>query len=94
MQKIKGIDKGDICVKTSGKEAGKKCIVIDIIDKNFALITGPKEITGIKRRRSSIRHLTSTGEKISISSGTSDKELLEILKKSEKWDFMKNSNDK
>lgn len=94
MLKIKGINKGDICIKTSGKETGKKCIVLDIIDKNFALITGPEEMTGIKRRRSSIKHLISTGEKISIGSGTSDKELLEMLKKTEKLDFMKNFNDK
>jgi len=51
-------------------------------------------MTGIKRRRSSIKHLISTGEKISIGSGTSDKELLEMLKKTEKLDFMKNFNDK
>jgi hypothetical protein len=36
--------------------------------------------------------LTSTGEKITIGSGASDKELLEMLKKSEKINFMKNSN--
>ena len=52
------------------------------------------EMTGIKRRRSSIKHLISTGEKISIGSGTSDKELLEMLNKTEKLDFMKNFNDK
>jgi len=27
-------------VKLSGREAGKKCVVLDVIDKNFALITG------------------------------------------------------
>ena len=53
-----------------------------------------EKMTGIKRRRSSIKHLISTGEKISIGSGTSDKELLEMLKKTEKLDFMKNFNDK
>jgi len=44
-------------------------------------------MTGIKRRRSSIKHLISTGEKISIGSGTSDKELLEMLKKNRKNGF-------
>lgn len=45
------IEVGRICVKLFGREAGRKCVVVDIIDKNFVLITGPKKLTGIKRRR-------------------------------------------
>jgi large subunit ribosomal protein L14e len=43
-----GFDVGRICVKLSGREAGKKCVVLDIVDKNFALVTGPPKLTEVK----------------------------------------------
>ncbi len=86
---MKAIDVGMICIKTVGKEAGKKCVVMDIIDKNFAIITGPKEVTGVKRRRVGIKHLLLTGEAVDVKEGMSDEELVSVLKKSGKFDFMK-----
>ena len=89
---LKSVNIGDICIKTFGKETGKKCIVIEIMDKNFVLITGPKEITGVKRRRSSVKHILSTGEKVKINANLSDKELIDVLNKSNKFEYMKTSN--
>ena len=83
------IEVGRICVKTSGREAGKKCVIIDIIDKNFVLITGPKQLTGVKRRRANIKHLEVTEEKIKIKKGASDEEVLKALEKSQKLDYIK-----
>ena len=77
------IEVGRICIKTRGREAGKKCIIIDLIDKNFVLITGPKSLTGVRRRRVNIRHLNPTEEKINISRGASDEEVLQALRASE-----------
>ena len=71
---------GRICIKTLGREAGKKCIIVDIIDKNFVLITGPKTISGIKRRRANINHLEITKEKIDINRGATDEEISETMK--------------
>ncbi|HDJ97286.1 MAG TPA: 50S ribosomal protein L14e, partial [Thermofilum sp.] len=48
---VRVFDVGRICVKTMGREAGKKCVIVDIIDDNFVLITGPKAASGVKRRR-------------------------------------------
>ncbi|MHA1242872.1 MAG: KOW motif-containing protein, partial [Promethearchaeota archaeon] len=28
-------DIGRVCVKTTGREAGRYCVVVDIIDKNY-----------------------------------------------------------
>ncbi|MCL6579800.1 MAG: 50S ribosomal protein L14e [Candidatus Bathyarchaeota archaeon] len=83
------IEVGRICVKISGREAGRKCIVLDVIDKNFALITGPREVTGVKRRRVNINHIEPTMEKIEIKRGASDEEVIEALKKANKLDDMK-----
>jgi large subunit ribosomal protein L14e len=69
-----------ICVKISGREAGKKCVIVDVIDKNFVLVTGPKKVTGIKRRRAHINHLEPLSEKVEIKRGASDDEVLEALK--------------
>jgi len=74
------IEVGRICVKTSGREAGKKCVIVDIIDRNFVLVTGPKKITGVRRRRSNINHLEPIGLKIDIRRGASDDEVEEALK--------------
>jgi large subunit ribosomal protein L14e len=71
---------GRICVKIVGREAGKKCVVVDLVDKNFVLITGPKTVSDIKRRRANINHLEPTREKIDIKRGATDEEVTEALK--------------
>jgi large subunit ribosomal protein L14e len=79
---------GRICIKTVGREAGKKCIIVEIVDKNFVLITGPRTVSGIKRRRANINHLESTQEKIDINRGATDEEITETLKAAGKLDEM------
>ena len=78
------IEVGRICIKTRGREAGKRCVIVDLIDKNFVLITGPKSLTGVKRRRANIRHLSPTEEKIDVRRGASDEEVLQALGVAEK----------
>ncbi len=73
------IDVGRICIKLSGREAGRKCIVVDIVDKNFVVITGPKQITGVKRRRVNINHIEPTERKANIKRGESDEDLTKAL---------------
>lgn len=80
---------GRICIKTSGREIGRKCVVIDSIDKKFVLITGPKSISRVKRRRANIKQLTPTKDTLSIDKGISDEDLEKVLKKEKKIEFMK-----
>ncbi|MEM1684787.1 MAG: KOW motif-containing protein, partial [Nanopusillaceae archaeon] len=42
MEILPAIEIGRICVKLRGREAGRKCVIVDIIDENFIVITGPK----------------------------------------------------
>jgi len=86
---LPAVEVGRICVKIAGREAGRKCIVVDVIDKNFALITGPKQLTGVKRRRVNINHIEPTTEKIDIKRGASDEEVMEALEKAGKIEEMK-----
>ena len=73
------IEVGRICVKQSGRENGKKCVVIDVMDKSFVLVTGPKKITGIKRRRVNINHIMPLQDKIEVKRGASDEEVAQAL---------------
>ncbi len=82
-------DVGRICVKIAGREAGRKCVIVDIIDQNFVLITGPKSLTGVKRRRVNIRHIEPTEHKINIPKGASDEEVLKALEAAGLIDYMK-----
>jgi large subunit ribosomal protein L14e len=84
-----GIEVGRICVKLLGREAGKKCIIVDVIDKNFALVTGPKGVTGVRRRRTNVDHLESTSETVELKKGASDDEVEKALTKAKKTKFMK-----
>ncbi|MDH5783768.1 MAG: 50S ribosomal protein L14e, partial [Candidatus Bathyarchaeota archaeon] len=68
------VEVGRICVKITGREAGKKCIIVDVIDKNFLLITGPKQVNGVKRRRVNVSHVELTEKKVNVSRGESDDE--------------------
>jgi len=86
---LSAVEPGRICVKISGREAGSKCVVVDVIDRTFVLITGPKEITGVKRRRANIGHIEPTEAKIDIKRGASDEEVVEALKTAGKLDSMK-----
>ena len=79
---------GRICVKVVGREAGKKCVVVDIVDKNYVLITGPKTVSGLKRRRANVNHLEPTGEKIDVKRGATDEEVTEALKAAGKLEEM------
>ena len=80
---------GRIAVKTSGREAGRKCVIVDVIDKNFVLITGPKQLTGVRRRRANIAHLAFTPHKIEIQKGASDEEVMKALEKANLIQYMK-----
>ncbi len=73
------IEVGRICVKTHGRESGQRCVVVDIVDENFVLVTGPKSLSGVRRRRANVRHLEPTGETVQIKSGTTDDDLIKLI---------------
>ena len=82
------IEVGRICVKLTGREAGRKCVIVDIMDKSFVVITGPKTVTGVKRRRANINHVEPLQDKIVIKRGATDEEVTEELKVSGKLEEM------
>ena len=82
-------DIGRICVKTLGREAGRKCVIVDVIDEKFVLVTGPKNITGVRRRRANVKHLEPTPEILEIQRGASDDDVIKALEAANKLDWMR-----
>ncbi|MCI4455235.1 MAG: 50S ribosomal protein L14e [Sulfolobus sp.] len=85
------IEVGRIVVKTRGREAGRKAVIVDIVDNNFVIITGPKSVTGVKRRKVNINHVEPTDKKIDIPKGADDKTVEDKLKAENLIDYMKQS---
>jgi len=75
------IEVGRICIKKKGREKGKYCIVLKKIDKNFVLITGPKKLTGVRRRKCNILHLEPTQYFLEIKEEMSDEEIIKLFEK-------------
>jgi large subunit ribosomal protein L14e len=46
------IEVGRLCVKIAGRDAGKECLIIEVIDENFVMIDG-----NTRRRKCNIKHL-------------------------------------
>ena len=76
---MSAVDVGRICVKLAGREAGKKCVIVDVVDRNFVLVTGPKQVNGMKRRRVNVNHIEPTERKVSIKRGETDEQIMKAL---------------
>ena len=57
------IEVGRVCVKTAGREAGEKCVIIELIDENFVEVIG----NSVKNRRCNINHLEPLEETLDVS---------------------------
>ncbi len=67
---------GRVCMKLAGREAGKYCVVVKRMDEGFVLVTGPKELTSVKRRRCNVNHLEPMEDTIKIKSDAADSDVL------------------
>jgi len=83
------IEIGRICVKTHGREVGSKCVIVDLVDDNFVLITGPKDVNATKRRRVNVKHIEATNDKLGVKKGASDEEVKKALQAAGKLESMK-----
>jgi len=68
------IDVGRICVKTAGRDAGLKCVVVDVIDDNYVLIDGET-----RRRKCNILHLEPLDKAVQLRKGASHEEVAKVF---------------
>jgi large subunit ribosomal protein L14e len=76
VNELSAFDIGRVCVKLRGREAGRKCVVVDVIDRNYVMIAGPS----VKRRRVNMSHLDPLDETINIQRNASDEEVAGAFK--------------
>jgi len=69
-------DVGRLCIKIAGREAGKYCVVVKKLEDNFVLVTGPRSVTQVKRRKCNILHLEPLKETLNIKADASDEEVI------------------
>ncbi|NPA47593.1 MAG: 50S ribosomal protein L14e [Thermococci archaeon] len=65
------IDVGRVVVVLAGRRAGQKAVVVDVIDRNFVLVTGAG-LNKVKRRRMNVKHLEPTQYKVKLERGADD----------------------
>lgn len=67
---------GRLCVKLAGRDAGKKCVIVEILEKNFVLIDGET-----RRRKCNINHLEPLEQKIEIKKEATHEDVIKAFEK-------------
>jgi large subunit ribosomal protein L14e len=63
---------GRICIKVAGREAGSYCVVLEKKDESYVVVTGPKHLSGVRRRNCNIRHLEPLETMLTINADADD----------------------
>lgn len=65
---------GRVCVKIAGRDAGRKCVVVEEVDAHTVLIDG-----NTRRRKTNVRHLEPLEEVFELPSGASHEEVKKVF---------------
>ena len=69
------IEIGRLCVKIAGRDAGKKCVIIDILYGKYVLIDGET-----RRRKCNVLHLEPLNQTVKIEKNASHEDVTKALK--------------
>lgn len=67
---------GRVCTKLTGREAGEVCVIVEVVDKTYAVVTGPK----VRRRKCNVKHLEPHPKTVAVEKGASDESVINALK--------------
>lgn len=70
------ISVGRLCIKIAGRDSNKKCVIVDMVDKNIVLIDGQT-----RRKKCNISHLEPLKDSIKIKKGAPHSEIVKEFKK-------------
>jgi len=70
---------GRVCVKTAGREAGRYCVLVKRENDSTYVVTGPKVLTKVRRRKCNIDHLEPLEMTLKIKSDASDNDVLKAF---------------
>ena len=68
------LEVGRVCVKLAGREAGKRCVVVKKVDKNFVMIDGD-----VKRRKCNVDHLLPLAQVLDIKVSAKSEDVKAVL---------------
>ncbi|MCS7110575.1 MAG: 50S ribosomal protein L14e [Candidatus Caldarchaeum sp.] len=71
---------GRVVIKTRGRDAGRKGVVVAVYGDGNVLVTGPKSLTGLRRKRVNVLHIQPTPQKLETPKDASDEEVLKTIK--------------
>jgi large subunit ribosomal protein L14e len=66
---------GRFCVKIAGRDAGKRCLVIDALDDNHVMIDGET-----RRRKCNTKHLEPLDKMVVVTKNASHTEIIRVFK--------------
>ncbi len=67
---------GRLCVKLAGRDAGKKCLIIDIIDDRFVMVDGET-----RRKKCNVLHLEPSETKVELAKNAEHSVVMAEFKK-------------
>lgn len=70
---------GTVCVKIAGRDAGKQCVVVELLDNGFVLIEGET-----RRRKCNTLHLEPLGRSVDVKKGADHAAVMKALGLKEK----------
>lgn len=70
---------GRVCIKTVGRETGSYCVIVDEMEGRFVVVTGPKHLSSVRRRKCNIRHIEPLETVIPIEKGADDEAVEKAL---------------
>jgi len=72
---------GRVAIINYGEDAGKLCVVVNVLSLTRVLVDGPREVTGVSRQQIPIRRLTLTDFVVKVPLGARASTLAKALKK-------------
>lgn len=77
------LEPGRIVMKIAGREAGKYAVIVENSNDGFVTITGPKAVTGVKRRKCNIEHIEPTEHKFEMKAKATDDSVEKLWRNSD-----------
>lgn len=69
-------DVGRVCVKLAGRDAGRKCVIVEVMDDRFVLVDG-----NVRRKRVNVKHLEPLDQSLEVESGVSHEDVVKLFQK-------------
>lgn len=66
---------GRVCLKIAGRDAGKKCVIIDVINTHYVMIDGET-----RRRKCNVKHLEPLGTVLKVTKNAPRTEVVRLFK--------------